>query len=113
VELVEDLIEETGRARVTDLAERLNVRSATVTQMVRRLAEEDLVEWSPYQAIILTEKGTAMALRSRERHRVVLEFLGALGVPQEAAMHDSEGIEHHVSEETLAAMIRFLSKSQP
>ena len=49
-----------------------------------------------------------MAGRVRARHRVVVDLLLAVGVPRDAAESDAEGIEHHVSEATLAAFARFL-----
>jgi DtxR family manganese transport transcriptional regulator len=57
--------------------------------------------------VFLTEAGAALAERSRERHRIVESFLLALGVSAETARCDAEGIEHHVSDETLAAVGRF------
>jgi DtxR family transcriptional regulator, manganese transport regulator len=103
VELIGDLIAETGEARLTDLAEHLGVSHATAAKVVQRLAREGLVESRPYRSIFLTAEGARMAESSRARHRIVLDFLLALGVSREVAEADSEGIEHHVSDETLAA----------
>jgi len=109
VELIEALIAETGEARAVDLAERLGVSHVTVSKTVRRLQREGYVTTQPYRSIFLTEKGKAVAAASRERHDLVLRFLIALGVPMEVAETDSEGIEHHVSQETLDAMRRMLA----
>lgn len=108
VELIAALIDETGEARAVDLAERLGVSQVTVTKTVQRLQREGLVTSQPYRAIFLTDKGRAVAAESRERHDLVLRFLMAIGVSPDTAEIDSEGIEHHVSLETLAAMRRFL-----
>lgn len=110
VELVQALIEEKGEARATDLAERLNVSHVTVSKRVTRLKKTGLVRGERYRSIFLTPKGAALANESRERHRVVLDFLRGLGVPEEVAQADAEGIEHHVSEATLAAMARSLGR---
>ena len=64
----------------------------------------------PYRSIFLTDTGKKLAASSRERHTLVHSFLVALGVPEDVAEEDVEGIEHHVSEETLAAMRTFLAK---
>ena len=64
----------------------------------------------PYRSIFLTESGTALARQAHERHALVLQFLVAIGVPDEVADTDAEGIEHHVSSQTLEAMRRFLAK---
>lgn len=104
VELIADLIDSQGEARVVDLAERLGVSHATVNKTVQRLQRDGLVTTKPYRSIFLTEEGRDMAEMSRRRHRIVLEFLLRIGVSPETARLDSEGIEHHVSEETLRAL---------
>ncbi|WGM30536.1 manganese-binding transcriptional regulator MntR [Brevundimonas sp. NIBR11] len=101
VELVGDLIAETGSARLTDLADCLGVAPATAAKALQRLQRDGLVETRPYRSITLTPAGEAIAAASRERHRIVHEFLIALGVSEETAEGDTEGIEHHVSPETL------------
>lgn len=108
VELIETLIEESGEARAVDLAERLGVSHVTVSKTVQRLQREGYVTSQPYRSIFLTDKGRAVAAASRARHDLVLRFLMAIGVTADVAETDSEGIEHHVSDETLAAMRRFL-----
>lgn len=107
VELIGDLIAATGEARATDLAERLGVTPATVANTLTRLKRDGLVDSQPYRSIFLTEAGTEMAAQARARHGIVVRFLIALGVPEEIAELDAEGLEHHVSAETLAAMEAF------
>ena len=102
VEMISDLIEETGEARTVDLAARFGVTSPTVNAIVRRLQRENLVETRPYRSIFLTEAGKALAESSRARHQIVRDFLVTIGVPEAIAEEDVEGVEHHVSEETLA-----------
>ena len=101
VEMISDLIEETGEARTVDLAARFGVTSPTVNAIVRRLQRENLVETRPYRSIFLTEAGKALAESSRARHQIVRDFLVTIGVPETIAEKDAEGVEHHVSEETL------------
>ena len=112
VELIADLIDQTGEARVVDLAGRLGVSNATVSNAIQRLQRDGLVTSRPYRSIFLTEKGQELAAVSRERHRVVLEFLMAMGVDAETAHADAEGIEHHVSDATLAAFRSHLQRSR-
>ena len=102
VEMISDLIEETGEARTVDLAVRFGVTSPTVNAIVRMLQRENLVETRPYRSIFLTEAGKALAESSRARHQIVRDFLVTIGVPETIAEEDAEGVEHHVSEETLA-----------
>lgn len=102
VELIADLIAAEGEARAVDLAERFGVSHATVNKTLARLQREGLVQTRPYRSIFLTDEGAALAALSRRRHQIVLGFLTAIGVSPETAAIDAEGIEHHVSEETLA-----------
>lgn len=112
VELIADLIEEKGEARLVDLADRLGVTRATVNNTIQRLQRRGLVTSQPYRAIFLTEKGRKLAASSRERHQIVKDALIALGVDAATADADAEGIEHHVSEATLAALRKFLGKKR-
>jgi DtxR family manganese transport transcriptional regulator len=106
VELISDLIRANGEARLADLAVHVGVTSATVAKVVQRLQRAGLVESRPYRSIFLTESGEAMAEMSRRRHRVVEAFLRALGIDDLTVEADAEGMEHHVSEQTLAALAR-------
>lgn len=112
VELIEDLIAEMGEARLVDLAERLGVTKATVNNTVQRLVREELVTTAPYRAIFLTSKGLQLARKARKRHELVRDVLIALGVDEEAADADAEGIEHHVSQPTLTAFRKFLGRKE-
>ncbi len=103
VELIADLIATGGEARAVDIARRLGVSHATVIKTVARLQRDGLVVTKPYRAVFLTEEGRRLAEWSRRRHDIVVRFLLALGVSEETAHADAEGIEHHVSAETLAA----------
>ncbi len=106
VEAIADLFEEVGEARVVDLAKRLGVTHVTVNRTVARLQNAGLVTSQPYRAIFLTEKGRALAIACKRRHETVVAFLRGLGIPERVAEMDAEGIEHHVSPETLSAFKR-------
>jgi len=108
VELIADLIDHDGEARQVEIAQRLGVAQPTVAKMLKRLAGDGLIQQRRYRGVFLTEAGKTLAEKSRERHQVVESFLCALGISQETARIDSEGIEHHVSAETLEAFKRFL-----
>ncbi|MDE2386057.1 MAG: manganese-binding transcriptional regulator MntR [Alphaproteobacteria bacterium] len=110
-ELIAELIDEKGEARGTDIALRMGVSNATVAKTLKRLSEQGLVEQEPYRAVFLTGEGWKLAEDGKRRHEIVEKFLLALGVSQRTAEVDSEGIEHHVSAETLKAMARFLARS--
>lgn len=107
-ELIADLLQEHGEARITDIARCLGVTHPTATKAVARLKREGLAVSRPYRGVFLTEEGAVMAERVRARHRLVVELLIAVGVPEEAAEMDAEGIEHYVSDITLEAFETFL-----
>jgi len=107
-ELIADLIACDGEARTTDIAERLGVAHPTVSKAIARLKREGLVVARPYRGVFLTEAGQALAERTRQRHRLVVDFLIAIGVPSETAEADAEGVEHYVSEATLRAFDAFV-----
>ena len=108
VELIADLIEATGEARIVDLAERFGVSNATANKIITRLKKEGLVNAQPYRSLFLTQKGSKMARSCKERHEIVVAFLKAIGVSDHMAEMDAEGVEHHVSGETLRAFQRFI-----
>src|SRR6201994_3097638 len=110
VELISDLLTSGGEARPTDIARRLGVAHATAIKTIGRLKREGLAVAKPYRGVFLTEAGENLAARVRARHRVVVDLLLAVGVPSESAEADAEGIEHHVSDTTLAAFARFLAR---
>ncbi len=111
VELISDLIREVGEVRQVDMAARLGVSQPTVAKMLKRLATLGLIEQIPWRGVFLTAEGEKQAQLSRERHQVVENFFLALGISAETARIDAEGVEHHVSEETLAAFRRFTQQS--
>ena len=107
VETILDLIEDTGQARLLEIAQRLGVTHPTVSKSLKKLQREGLVEILPYKAILLTKEGEKLASSCRKRHGIVLNFLLALGLDSQTAQNDAEGIEHHVSPKTLKVMERF------
>ena len=103
VEGIAELVMESGEARVVDLAKRLGVTHVTVNRTIARLQKAGYVTSQPYRAIFLTSTGRELAAACKSRHETVVEFLRSLGIPERVAKKDAEGIEHHVSPETLAA----------
>jgi DtxR family manganese transport transcriptional regulator len=112
VELIADLIDQGGEARAVDIARGLGVSHATVIKTIGRLQRDGFVCSKPYRAVFLTDEGRRLAEWSRRRHAVVLKFLLAMGVSVDTAHCDAEGMEHHVSDETLAAFQRFIDQQQ-
>jgi DtxR family manganese transport transcriptional regulator len=110
VEAIADLTAEQGEARVVDLARRLGVTHVTVNRTLARLKKIGFVNAKPYRAIFLTDAGNKLAVECKQRHETVAAFLRSLGVSEKTSEMDAEGIEHHVSPETLAAFERLLKR---
>ena len=108
VEAIADLSATLGEARVVDLARRLGVTHVTVNRTLFRLKRSGLVNTKPYRAIFLTGAGNKLADECKRRHETVVAFLHSIGISEKIAAMDAEGIEHHVSPETLAAFERLL-----
>ena len=108
--MIAELIDKAGEARLTDLARGLSVTHVTANRTIKRLQDRGLVTTQPYRSIFLTADGRRLAKESSDRHETVVRFLMALGVPSAVAESDAEGIEHHVSRETLLAFVRHLRK---
>lgn len=111
VEAVAQVIASNGVCRLRDLAEIFQITDASTHRAISRLKDLGLLESVPYGPISLTRKGRDLACKSQDIHRLVVEFLKAIGVPQDVAEIDAEGIEHHVSKETVAAFREFLNKN--
>jgi DtxR family transcriptional regulator, manganese transport regulator len=107
-ELIADLIAVNGAARTTDIARRMAVTPPTASKTIARLKREGLARTKPYRGVFLTKAGAAMAKRTREHHRLVVDLLIAVGAPRETAEADAEGIEHYVSAATRQAFEVFL-----
>ena len=112
VEAIADLSASLGEARVVDLARRLGVTHVTVNRTLTRLQQAGYVNTQPYRAIFLTATGRRLADECKRRHQTVTAFLRKLGVSEKIAELDAEGIEHHVSPETLAAFEKLLGKNR-
>ena len=112
VEAISDIVHRQGVCRVKHLAQHMGVSHVTVSRIISRLLDEQLVETQPYRPIRLTARGERLAADSRRRHDIVRRFLLALGVPETEAGSDAEGIEHHVGHSTLQCMEVFLQEAR-
>jgi len=108
LEVIYELIEHKGYATTGDISTYLNVSSPSVTKMVQRLRDTDYLVYERYKGISLTDKGMDVARGIRQRHGILTEFLVMLGVDEEAAHRDAEGIEHYLEPKTLERLERFV-----
>jgi len=112
VEAIADIMDHQSTCRVVDLATRFAVSHVTVSRILTRLVSLGLVQTEPYQPVRLTAEGAKLAKRTRHRHETVYKFLIAIGVSPKTAAIDTEGIEHHVSPETLKRFEAFMARGQ-
>lgn len=97
IEQIYLLIEEKGYARVSDIAENLSVHPSSVTKMVQKLDQEKYLIYEKYRGLILTPIGKKMGKRLVYRHELLEQMLRLIGVEEENIYQDVEGIEHHLS----------------
>ena len=101
LERIHELIEEKGYARVVDIASSLKVKQASVTSMVQKLGEAGYLNYEKYRGLVLTAKGRDVAQRIQKRHETLSRFFSLFGLDAETQQQDIEGIEHHLSPDTV------------
>jgi Mn-dependent DtxR family transcriptional regulator len=97
IEQIYLLIDQKGYARVSDIAEALSVLPSSVTKMVQKLDKDGYLVYERYRGLMLTPKGSKLGKRLVERHDLLENFLRLIGVDEERIYNDVEGIEHHLS----------------
>lgn len=103
-EMIADLLAAYGKVRICDLAEEMGVSHVNVIKTIKKLIRDGYLIDNIHPLIDLTPKGKAMAYYSKKKHLILSNFLLKLGVPEHIAAGDVEGIEHHISPETLSAL---------
>ena len=110
LEVIYELIQYKGYASTISISEYLNVSSPSVTKMVQKLNESGHLNYEKYRGIRLTDKGILVAKNIRERHGLLAEFLKIIGVDEDTANKDAEGIEHHLQPKTLGKLEHFIKE---
>ncbi len=114
LERIHELIQGKGYARVVDIASSLQVTQASVTSMVQRLGEQGYLNYEKYRGVLLTDKGREIARGIQKRHATLSRFFSLLELDEATQRRDIEGIEHHLSSATVAAvadLARFLEQN--
>jgi Mn-dependent DtxR family transcriptional regulator len=104
LERIYKLIDEKGYARVSDIAEGLEVHPSSVTKMIQKLDKDNYLVYEKYRGLILTSKGKKMGKRLVERHQLLEDFLTVIGVQNDNIYKDVEGIEHHLSWDSITCI---------
>ena len=93
------LTEDGTAAKTTELAEHMGVSPASVSEMLKILSKDGLVEYAKYRGVRLTEKGYRDARLTRKRHHIVEKFfIDVLGLEPEIAHMEAHRIEHTISD---------------
>jgi len=108
LEVIYELVERKGYATTVDISTYLNVSSPSVTKMVQRLDESGYLNYEKYRGIKLTSEGIHVARNIRNRHGLLAEFFKIIGVDEEIANNDAEGIEHHLHPQTIKKLEEFV-----
>lgn len=98
------LIDEKGYARVSDIAEGLEVHPSSVTKMIQKLDKDNYLIYEKYRGLIMTSKGKKMGKRLADRHQLLENFLSTIGVQADNIYKDVEGIEHHLSWDSITCI---------
>lgn len=101
IEQIYQLIEQKGYARVSDIAEALSVLPSSVTKMVQKLDKDGYLHYEKYRGLTLTPKGNKLGKKLVKRHDLLENFLRLAGVSEDLIYQDVEGIEHHLSWESI------------
>lgn len=104
LERIYKLIDEKGYARVSDIAEGLEVHPSSVTKMIQKLDKDNYLIYEKYRGLVLTNKGKKMGKRLVDRHQLLESFLATIGVQEENIYKDVEGIEHHLSWDSITCI---------
>ncbi|CAN7710503.1 MULTISPECIES: transcriptional regulator MntR [Paenibacillus] len=104
LERIYKLIDEKGYARVSDIAEGLEVHPSSVTKMIQKLDKDNYLIYEKYRGLILTPKGKKMGKRLMDRHELLENFLTTIGVHEDNIYKDVEGIEHHLSWDSITCI---------
>ncbi|MGB8025966.1 MAG: transcriptional regulator MntR [Nitrososphaeraceae archaeon] len=110
LEVIYELLQEKGYATTVDISSYLNVSSPSVTKMMQKLDETGYLKYEKYRGIKLTNEGIRIARNIRNRHGLLAEFFMIIGVDEETANNDAEGIEHHLHPETMKKLEEFINE---
>lgn len=109
IEAIYHIVEEKLVARSKDIALRLGVSRASVTEALRALSQKELINYAPYEAITMTDKGKKTAEDVIFRHNALKRFfVEVLSIDEETAEEGACRIEHAAPPEIISRMINFI-----
>jgi DtxR family manganese transport transcriptional regulator len=112
LEVIYELIQKKGYATTVDIADYLHVSSPSVTKMVKRLDKMGYLVYEKYRGLQLTSDGISVAKNIHKRHDLLVEFLKMIGIDEDIANRDAEGIEHHLHSQTIEKLEEFIKNAK-
>ena len=109
LERIQELVDQKGYARVSDIATSLGLSRSAVSNMVRRLAQRGFVNYERYRGFTLTANGRAVANHIKVRHETLSKLFQLLGLSRETVEQEVEVIEHHLRPDTLRIFSKLVS----
>ena len=110
LEQIHNLIEGKGYARVVDIAQNLGISQASVTNMIQKLDAEGYLVYERYRGVTLTDAGRKVGQAIARRHDVLTRLLQRFSLDAETVHRDVEGMEHHISRQTLQVLTLILEE---
>ena len=110
LEQIHNLIEGKGYARVVDIAQNLGISQASVTNMIQKLDAEGYLIYERYRGVVLTDEGRKIGQEIARRHEVLTRLLATFGLDTETVYKDVEGMEHHISRQTLEVLTALMEE---
>jgi Mn-dependent DtxR family transcriptional regulator len=108
VELIYVIQEKKEKVHTNDVASALDINPASVTEIFQKLYDEGYINYEKYSGVTLTEKGKRIAIKTKNKHEILKDFLIILGIDEKIADEDACKIEHHVNQETMRKLRKFV-----
>lgn len=109
LEIIFLVSEKKGYARPRDIVRRMGISYPSATEMLKRLNDEQFIDYEKYGEIKLTPQGLEIAKKIRERHEIFEKFLKIILVSEQVAQKDACVLEHHLDQETIRQLSRFVN----
>jgi len=108
LEAIWDLQNNKGYIKAKDIADKLDVKRPSVSEMIKKLKEEEFISYEKYGGITFTEKGKKLGKEIKKRHDLFVDFLRIIGVSEKNSQKDACKIEHDVSSETVSCLLDYV-----
>ncbi|NDB54632.1 metal-dependent transcriptional regulator [archaeon] len=106
------LLKSRGNARISEIAKLMNRSLSSVSEAVKRMADEGYLSYEKYGKINLTERGLKIAETVHKNYSIIVDLLQVLGIPEHISIEDACSMEHQVSDVTMNTIREFVNFSR-